>query len=288
MDKIIRNVYTVFPGNLQPDINLDNIPLVVSNCGYAITKGRNSVFNIANKAKDCNDWVLIYQHEGQVAYGDKRNIVKGKSVLLLPPKENNSVYYLDENINKRYYVFFRGRDAGEILTQFGLEKNKRIYPTGDLTILIDYFNKIIMDYNIRGLDEYIYRTYYLMKILKTISDAYKRNVNKSSEDKEILEILEYMQENYMKVHKLEDYAKKVNMSTPTFIRRFTKKTGETPINYLTKLRIKQAEHFLHSTNMSIKEIAYNVGIDNNLYFSHMFKKYTGKTPTEFRDEITSN
>ena len=58
--------------------------------------------------------------------------------------------------------------------------------------------------------------------------------------------------------------------------------GLRPIEYINLTRIKEAQIQLVSTNEPIKVIAMEVGIDNLAYFSRLFKKYVGNTPSEYR------
>ncbi len=71
------------------------------------------------------------------------------------------------------------------------------------------------------------------------------------------------------------------------IRIFKKEFGSTPYDYLLDNRIKQAKALLSNTNLHIKDIAYQTGFSDEHYFSGLFKKKTGKTPSSFRsvDEI---
>jgi AraC-like DNA-binding protein len=72
----------------------------------------------------------------------------------------------------------------------------------------------------------------------------------------------------------KDYAYKV----------FKRKTGKTPLNYLTEKRINFAKQLLLSRKsnfMTIKEIANAVGFQDQYYFSRVFKRATGKSPTEW-------
>ena len=59
-------------------------------------------------------------------------------------------------------------------------------------------------------------------------------------------------------------------------------TGISPIEYIQQFRIVKAAEQLLQTNQSIKEISAAVGIENPEYFSTLFKKKTGFTPTEYR------
>ena len=92
---------------------------------------------------------------------------------------------------------------------------------------------------------------------------------------------QYIDENYMKELTLDDVSRVVNISSYYFSKVFKEETGENFIDYLTKLRIEAAKNLLKTTNKSMKEIAVEVGYSDPNYFSRNFKKYTGKTPTEY-------
>ncbi len=66
---------------------------------------------------------------------------------------------------------------------------------------------------------------------------------------------------------------------------FKKETGMTLTEYVNKERIEKAKHLLLSTNMQIQNIAQSCGILDVNYFTKIFKKYTGKTPNEFRKGV---
>ena len=92
---------------------------------------------------------------------------------------------------------------------------------------------------------------------------------------------QYIDENYMKELTLDDVSRVVNISSYYFSKVFKEETGENFIDYLTKLRIEAAKNLLKTTNKSMKEIALEVGYSDPNYFSRNFKKYTGKTPTDY-------
>ncbi|MCR5197047.1 MAG: response regulator [Pseudobutyrivibrio sp.] len=92
---------------------------------------------------------------------------------------------------------------------------------------------------------------------------------------------QYIDENYMKELTLDDVSRVVNISSYYFSKVFKEETGENFIDYLTKLRIEAAKKLLKTTNKSMKEISAEVGYTDPNYFSRNFKKYTGKTPTDY-------
>lgn len=75
-----------------------------------------------------------------------------------------------------------------------------------------------------------------------------------------------------------------NMSPSHFSTIFSQETGGTFIEYLIRTRIKKAKELLKTTNNRSSEIAYAVGYNDPHYFSYIFKKYTGLTPKEYRNE----
>jgi two-component system response regulator YesN len=85
---------------------------------------------------------------------------------------------------------------------------------------------------------------------------------------------------------LNEVAAYVSMSGSHFSMIFSRETGETFIEYLTRQRIKKARELLRTTNLKAKEIAFEVGYNNQHYFYLVFKKVSGLSPTEFR--LTSN
>ena len=65
----------------------------------------------------------------------------------------------------------------------------------------------------------------------------------------------------------------------------TKKlTGDAPSLLLNRFRVRQAQQSLKTSNKSITEIAFNTGFDSSQYFSRVFQKLAGTTPSEYRRE----
>lgn len=78
------------------------------------------------------------------------------------------------------------------------------------------------------------------------------------------------------------YADKLNI-TPNYLNILSQKYMKKPAGEIIKERtILEAKRLLTSTDLSIKEIAYQLGFNDNTYFTKVFKKYTGKTPGDFK------
>ena len=62
-------------------------------------------------------------------------------------------------------------------------------------------------------------------------------------------------------------------------------TGVTPMQYIISLRIQQAQRLLGTSEYNVTEVSSLVGYDNPLYFSRLFKKQTGMSPSEYRKNL---
>lgn len=81
---------------------------------------------------------------------------------------------------------------------------------------------------------------------------------------------------------VEGIAKAVNVSPNYLSSIFSKEVGVKLVSYIQNFRLEKAAHLLTYTTASIQEICASVGIHDNNYFSKIFKKKYGKTPSEYR------
>lgn len=95
----------------------------------------------------------------------------------------------------------------------------------------------------------------------------------------------YIRSNYRKDLTLDEVSRVVDISPYYFSKLFKQETGENFIEYLTKIRIKNAEVLLKDSDYSIKEICALSGYGDPNYFSRIFKKYEGVTPSEYRERL---
>lgn len=77
------------------------------------------------------------------------------------------------------------------------------------------------------------------------------------------------------------------MSDRTLERRFKNATGDSPLEYIQRMRVMAAKHLLASTNMSFDEIAYQLGYENSASFRKIFVKWVRLLPSEYRKRFKS-
>lgn len=110
-----------------------------------------------------------------------------------------------------------------------------------------------------------------------------REVNKARKGDTIQEAIAYMRKNLEKKLTLETIAFQVNYSPSHFGQLFIKKTGYSPLNYFTQLKIQKACQLLDFTEMKIKEIATLLGFYDQYHFSKVFYKHIGETPSHYKN-----
>ncbi|MBB6634560.1 helix-turn-helix transcriptional regulator [Cohnella thailandensis] len=85
-------------------------------------------------------------------------------------------------------------------------------------------------------------------------------------------------------HTVDSAAKQLSLNPYHFCKIFKKLTGRTFIEYVNLCRVNEAERLLLGTELSVTEIAGNIGCDNPNYFTKLFKQYKGITPSRYRKE----
>ncbi len=101
------------------------------------------------------------------------------------------------------------------------------------------------------------------------------------------DMLIFIQKNYASKITLDDIAKSGNVSKSTCLLTFKKYLQDTPTNYLIGYRLKKAMKMLDESDLSVTEIALEVGFGGASYFAETFKKNFGCSPSEYKTNISN-
>ena len=99
---------------------------------------------------------------------------------------------------------------------------------------------------------------------------------------------EYIDSHFQKDMSLDDVSRELNISPYYFSKLFKEETGENFVEYVTGRRMDRAKQLLKNPEKSIKEICIEVGYSDPNYFSRIFKKYQGVSPTEYKEKVGGN
>jgi two-component system response regulator YesN len=94
----------------------------------------------------------------------------------------------------------------------------------------------------------------------------------------------YIKEHYAEPLTLNQVAKNVAISPVYLSSRFAKYCGQNFLEYITKYRITKAKELLAQTNLQVQEVANKVGYTDIAYFSRVFRRESGQTPSNYRSQ----
>ncbi|MCM8570236.1 AraC family transcriptional regulator [Gramella jeungdoensis] len=98
-------------------------------------------------------------------------------------------------------------------------------------------------------------------------------------------IFNFVKEEFTRHISLDEISEKVSMTNPAFCRYFKKITGKTFTKFVNEYRLAHAAKLLHEKQISITEVCYESGFNNFSHFNKLFKAFTGKPPSTYRNEL---
>lgn len=121
--------------------------------------------------------------------------------------------------------------------------------------------------------------------LNKINPTNNYGINTDLKSKEIKTAVNYIEKNYNKEISFDEVSKMVNLSPSYFSKLFKKETGINFVSYVTNEKIKKAKELLEIIDIPILNISLDLGYKESNYFSRVFKKIEGISPTEYRNNI---
>lgn len=270
----------------NPNVEDLSVPVKINNCGYYRVHTGPVIETPHPEGR--NDYQLLYIAAGKGYFYFKGSevptvVTKGHMVLFRPKEPQVYNYYVEDK-TEVYWVHFTGWKIEEYLDSYELPKEENVFFTG---VSPDYpwiYNQIIREMQLQRANYDDIIKLYLHHILLTINRYIKESQQTSNETiNDIERAVHYFNDNYTKPISIEQYAEEHLMSANWFIHSFKSVMKVPPMQYITNLRIAAAKGYLDNSNKTINEIAAAVGYDNALYFSRVFKKRTGMSPSEYKN-----
>ena len=323
--KVRDIIKDTFPGAVVGSISSNKIPVFVPRYDLSMELGERSdliersrvaVREMRNatdiryrigiggirKLKNCYEsyeeaMKALYSTKGSVAHVDDLPIAVSYEESYPADLENEIFEKLDDgDVDgclmgcSKFFDWMCDKHADDIMSiklkslEFVLRAESDMYRSGghmyEFESRKDYLSKIIQMDSMEEL-----RSWFTDK-MKTAAS----NMTTGSTDHThhlIKQALEYIENNVGKDISLNEISEKLNISSYYFSKLFKDETNEGFVEYLTKTRVEKAKEMLKDPGKSIKEVGSECGYSDPNYFSRIFKKATGMTPTEYKERAGS-
>jgi AraC-like DNA-binding protein len=213
--------------------------------------------------------------------GDRMETVRTGEVIILNAHLGNrgicqtpwSYWCMSFNVHEYPIFEFLAYDSFFVKTQI---KNARSIKQG--------FSRIACEYGRLGpLHDLRLKTAVLGLLLTIWENARYSDMNFQPCSSSIEKALDHIHMHYAdSLLQLEHLAATAHLSIDHFGRLFKKEIGVSPIKYLIQYRIDRARELIQRSNLSIEQLAYEVGFCDPLYFSRVFSDVVGQSPLQFR------
>ncbi|WP_201747897.1 AraC family transcriptional regulator [Chitinophaga vietnamensis] len=259
-------------------------PLYITDIGY-YPKAR---FHFRKRIHGADQHILIYCHEGKGSISIKKETyaVAAGDCLLIPRKWPHEYAADDNDPWTIYWAHFTGHTADALVSMAQQQHNGPRIFLPHASDRIDLFNHIYAQLEKGYRNENLYYAnmsfwYFLAScIFPGIYHPEKSDLRHNAIDQAI----QYMKAHLHQMLTLQQMATAVNLSPSHFSYLFKTDTGFPPIEYFNHLKMQKACQYLLFTNLRIKEVAAQLGIEDPYYFSRLFNKVMGLSPNQYREK----
>jgi AraC-like DNA-binding protein/quercetin dioxygenase-like cupin family protein len=185
-----------------------------------------------------------------------------------------------------YWFHLHGQDADGLISLYGLDHGPLELAHAMYAEMISLFDECyrLLEDKPYSLHIHVHAAQSMRRLLSSIGLAHASAGRSEPGDRHLERAFAYMAERLDQHITLEELARHTGVSRQHLIHLFKQETGMPPIEYFLRLKMQRAGQLLHLTSMSVKEVAAVVGIDDPYYFSRLFRKRMGCSPTSFRSQ----
>lgn len=238
--------------------------------GYHIRRNNSSVTVIE----------YIIKGHGYVTRDGVDVPVFADSVYLLVQGENQNYYSSADDPWEKIFINVSGSLPPLLIEEYGL-KGKWLFDGSGMKDLFLKVAEISENGGHREFEEARIAAIFV-EMLARLS---KKNEQRFHSE-EAVKIKEYIEANTHICISNKELSEKIFRSEDYCLKLFKKEFGYTPYSYQVNIKINIAKRLLRDTNLSVSEIAFRIGYNDNCYFSALFKQKTGFSPREYRKKYS--
>lgn len=274
-------------------------------CLESIEKSQHDLYLCYCGIQDCvaghsfgpaarNEYLVHIVLSGKGSYhinGSIYNLEKGSVFLICP---DVTTYYEADSSDPWSYVWFgfNGLKADALLRYAGLSIDTPVNTVPDVTPYKNGITGILDSCQLTFSNEFK-REAYLYTLAAQLIDDLHDTADITDEpcysyQTYVDHTLDYIENNYFKNIKISDIADYIGINRSYLTTCFKKSTNMSPRQYLNEYRINKAKLLLTNTQRPIHEIAAEVGYEDSLAFSKVFKGHAGMSPKAYRKTVAMN
>ena len=259
--------------------------------------GRNFVF----EGESHDYWEMVYVDKGQVAVkaGDDDEIILSQGeVVFHCPNEFHSIRSYNSSPNFFVLCFTCHSSPMEELIKYRAELKRELQPFIS-SIIKEAGRTYVIPKNAPDLEympkregaesggEQLIKTYLEQLLILLLREKNNKGVSafpskESSDHYLVSKVKEYINKNAESTIYVSDVCRAIGYSKSYLSRIFKEQKGETIQGYVNEVKITRAKNLIREGSFSFSEISDKLSFDNPQYFSRVFKRVTGMTPTEFK------
>ena len=238
------------------------------------------------REKGIGQYVLIYCVDGSGFYvvDGKRHEVKKNQYFILPIGKPHEYGSTEGHFWTVYWLHFCGKAAHVFAEGAATPQTINVTMQSRISERINIFDEILTTLHFGdSIEDLRYASSLLSHFLASMRYLGQFRRAKAGAEKDIVEqAIHYMRENIENRITMAEVLRYVGYSQSHFSTVFKKKTGMSPLSYFNRLKVEHACQLLKTTDLKVNMICYKVGIEDPLYFSRLFSKVMGMSPSEFR------
>ncbi|NLH88749.1 MAG: AraC family transcriptional regulator [Treponema sp.] len=246
--------------------------------------GHPRMFQKVAVGRTLNEYQIVYVTKGEGVFETmgKHYEVKPGSIIMVFPGIRHFYKPVYEIGWMEYWVGFKGEHFEMLGARGFLNPGQAFFEVGLQNNILNLYNEIIDE--VRN-QKPLYQIVATAKILSLISEikACSRRQAQSSHTTKIVESAKcIMAEKIYGDIDIPSIASQLGTSVSRFNDIFKTYTSMTPYQYYIHIKIHAAKSLLEQGDLSVKEVAYRLGFEDQYHFSRLFKKKTGIAPSQWR------
>lgn len=277
----------VLPASIMREMQKNSLykALYISHIGYY----PHAVHHFREREIPIEQYIFIYCVEGKGWFkiNGKYSQIEANQCFVLPPNQAHSYGADEENPWTIYWVHFNGdlapAYAARLLLPIEIKPtifsriNSRLTLFEEIYHTLEYgYSKENLLYTCSAFHHFLGSICYLQQYRNAIDQQHQIDIVEAT--------IHFMKENIGKKLTVAEIAAQAGYSVSHFSGIFHSRTGYSPVNYFNLLKMQHACYLIDCTDIRMNQVCYKVGIEDCYYFSRLFTKIMGVSPSNYRKQ----